>query len=67
MTDKTVLVLHGYFQLSAPERQEFVEELNKYLTERETNTKKSIEFNNDRAATRITSGPISSGCACCGR
>lgn len=67
MTDRAKLVLHGFFQLSLSERQDFIDELNRYQRERDQTAKKSLERTNETDFNRIVSGPISSGCACCGR
>jgi hypothetical protein len=67
MTSKAILVLHGFFQLSSTEKQEFIEELNRYQRESDQGARKSIEHKNDVDFNRVVSGPVGVACGCCGR
>lgn len=67
MTDRAILVLHGLFQLTDSERNEVIQEVNKYEREPNPTIKKSIERKNDVDFNRVVSGPVGVSCSCCGR
>jgi acyl-coenzyme A synthetase/AMP-(fatty) acid ligase len=66
MDRKVAVVMKGFTALNSAERDEFVEELNKY---RSGKTQDAILRKSLDEATRTTMnfGPIPGGCPCCGR
>jgi len=65
MTERTATVLHGFTNLSASEQNEFIQILNDYLKRTEVGrTPLREEF---KKGTRVSLGPVSPGCVCCGR
>ena len=64
-TEKVLLVLNGYKNLTIAERNQFVEEINKYM-KAQGNEKLLMEANFSKAAS--STGPVGQGkCSCCGR
>ena len=61
MNDKTKRVMSGMLNLSDAERAEVEEDLRRYRT------KSITEQERYKAELRVTSGPVGSTCACCGR
>ncbi len=66
MTDRAELVLHGFLSLSSSEQQDVLDEIRR-INNTDPTTRKSYERKHEGEFNRIVSGPISSGCACCGR
>jgi hypothetical protein len=66
MTNKAKLVLQGYFDLSDSDKQvveDMIEQHKRAVgTEKRASVRKSFESQG-----RITLGPVSTGCPCCGR
>lgn len=67
MTDKTKLVLKGFFDLSDDERSEFIDELNKYLKSPTPQQKRLLREGIEKSAEKIVLGPLDGSCPCCGR
>jgi hypothetical protein len=61
MTKNTELVYKGFLRLSEEEKEILIQELNKYLKK---DYKKRMKIVNQE---RITLGPLSNTCVCCGK
>lgn len=69
MTPKAARVMTGFLALSDAEKQEVVDEINRYVREKPDAIKSigSIEFEK-RARARVLVGPVATGgCPCCGK
>lgn len=65
MNARTKQVFRGFVELSATERSELIDEINKYLKgtrELQESVSKSI-----RSDTNVNFGPAPGGCPCCSR
>jgi hypothetical protein len=67
MEKPVAFVLNGYVELTTKQREEFVEELNKYIrgTTQDAPLRKSIQ--ESVRGTTMTFGPAPTGCPCCGK
>jgi len=66
MNDKTKRVFNGWLVLSADERAEFEKAVRDYHSSTSTKQRELRETFSDRVQ-KMQTGPLSSGCACCGR
>lgn len=66
MNDKTKRVFNGWLALSATERDEFEKAVREYNASTSTKQKELRETFSDRVQ-KMQTGPLSQGCACCGR
>ncbi len=66
MTQEAKLVLRGYFALSEAEKREVEDAIDQYRRAGSTEKKASIRKTFGSQG-RITMGPVSTGCPCCGR
>jgi len=65
MTKNTARVLQGYIALSPTEQQEFITELNAYVS---APAPKKVTLSESVKKTAIHLGPLNSGvCGCCGK
>ena len=66
MTNQARLVLQGFFDLSDPDKQEVGDLIDQYRraigAEKKASVRETFESHG-----RITMGPVSTGCPCCGR
>ncbi len=61
MTNNTELVYKGFLRLSEDEKNVFIDEINRYL--RKDVSERTIIAKQER----ITLGPLSTACVCCGK
>ena len=68
MNKSVAYVLKGFTELNAAQREEFINEINKYIKGEITETvvRKSIN-DSVQGSTRMTLGPAPTSCPCCGR
>lgn len=62
MNNKTNSVLNGWLKLNDAERAEFEKAVSEYKTATPT---RKIELS--ESVTKMQTGPLNQGCACCGR
>jgi hypothetical protein len=63
---KTALVLKGFVELNTAQRDEFVDEINKYISD--TSQRRKIEESLQKSISNtINFGPAPSSCPCCGK
>jgi L-asparaginase II len=65
MNERVRLVLNGFIQLSAADKNALIDDLNGYVKANES-LQKSIREDVAKG-TRVTLGPVGTGCPCCGR
>lgn len=67
MNKSVALVLKGYTQLNSTQRQEFIEEINKYIngTVKEQPLQKALQ-ESIFDSTTVNFGPAPNSCPCCG-
>ena len=64
MDKRVAKVLNGFVALQESQRDEFIEELNKFLSGK---VKEEVLRKSIQESTTINFGPVPSGCPCCGR
>lgn len=66
MNKQVAKVLNGYIALSATDKHEFVQEINKYIEGTDT-TKRILNEEVRKAFGSVNFGPAPGGCPCCGK
>jgi hypothetical protein len=66
MNDKTRRAINGWLALSVSEREEFEKAIREYNISTATKQRELREKFSDRVS-KMQTGPLSSGCPCCGR